>query len=244
METAENSEHNESPNYRLSVLSCIRFLIVVEICFKIIKIIVTSIILYITRNEKCKVPLKLFNFVYLLITLTTTLTYLSKNRNFFRILRINEFRENPDLMVFNNFIEAFLLFWYLLGFHWLQICPECKNLNPLLYWTTVLWVSIGVSMFIAPLLAIFLLLVFVTLLRPNLKVINYKGPADIPNDTYHCTICFEPYAYESVIKFLPCDHHFHSECVDEWLALRESCPLCKKNINILYELVDTPVVDL
>jgi hypothetical protein len=225
---------------RISALSCIKILIILDLLIRSIKISSISVVLYIKRNEEVKVPLKLFLAVYLVITIARTITFISKNRTFFNIQRIPEFRDNPDLALFSNFVEALLLFWYLIGFHWLQDCTNCQVTNPLLYYMSATWVALGFFMFIAPLLAIMILLVLVAFIRPKLKVITYKGPEDLPDETMNCTICFEQYEIGNSIKFLPCDHHFHCDCVDEWLNLKDTCPLCKKNINMLYDLVDPP----
>ncbi|KAK6090768.1 hypothetical protein P3W45_000013 [Vairimorpha bombi] len=195
---------------RISALSCIKILIILDLLIRSIKISSISVVLYIKRNEEVKVPLKLFLAVYLVITIARTITFISKNRTFFNIQRIPEFRDNPDLALFSNFVEALLLFWYLIGFHWLQDCTNCQVTNPLLYYMSATW------------------------------VITYKGPEDLPDETMNCTICFEQYEIGNSIKFLPCDHHFHCDCVDEWLNLKDTCPLCKKNINMLYDLVDPP----
>ncbi|CAG5136506.1 unnamed protein product [Candidula unifasciata] len=41
-----------------------------------------------------------------------------------------------------------------------------------------------------------------------------------------CTICMEPYITGQERKFLPCDHDFHSECIDKWLKNSSmNCPL-------------------
>ncbi|CAN0109107.1 unnamed protein product [Ascophyllum nodosum] len=42
-----------------------------------------------------------------------------------------------------------------------------------------------------------------------------------------CTICLASYEEEEVIKVLPCGHDFHAHCLDAWLELKASCPLCK-----------------
>lgn len=47
----------------------------------------------------------------------------------------------------------------------------------------------------------------------------------------HCCICMCP--FESQVKRLPCNHRFHVRCVDQWLELRNSCPLCVRKVLIL-----------
>ncbi|KAF9537894.1 hypothetical protein EC957_007536 [Mortierella hygrophila] len=46
-----------------------------------------------------------------------------------------------------------------------------------------------------------------------------------------CAICLGDYKPDEIIRFLPCQHHFHLECVDQWLATDKSCPLCKHDID-------------
>lgn len=48
---------------------------------------------------------------------------------------------------------------------------------------------------------------------------------------YHnkvCSICMDNFAQGDMIRLLPgCGHTFHSECVDEWLSLHATCPICR-----------------
>ncbi|KAG0226532.1 hypothetical protein B0O80DRAFT_435999 [Mortierella sp. GBAus27b] len=46
-----------------------------------------------------------------------------------------------------------------------------------------------------------------------------------------CAICLGEYNLNETIRFLPCQHHFHLECVDQWLLTDKSCPLCKHDID-------------
>ncbi|KAI1310267.1 hypothetical protein EDD11_003767 [Mortierella claussenii] len=46
-----------------------------------------------------------------------------------------------------------------------------------------------------------------------------------------CAICLGDYAPDETIRILPCQHHFHLECVDQWLITDKSCPLCKHDID-------------
>ncbi|KAF9406853.1 hypothetical protein BGZ94_002927 [Podila epigama] len=46
-----------------------------------------------------------------------------------------------------------------------------------------------------------------------------------------CAICLGDYRPEEEIRFLPCQHHFHLDCIDQWLKTDKSCPLCKHDID-------------
>jgi hypothetical protein len=43
-----------------------------------------------------------------------------------------------------------------------------------------------------------------------------------------CPVCLEAYADADVVRALPdCAHLFHRDCVDPWLRLRPTCPVCR-----------------
>ncbi|KAA8522361.1 hypothetical protein F0562_013278 [Nyssa sinensis] len=45
-----------------------------------------------------------------------------------------------------------------------------------------------------------------------------------------CCICLCAYDDGAELRELPCGHHFHCTCVDKWLYINATCPLCKYNI--------------
>ncbi|XP_077457250.1 LOW QUALITY PROTEIN: RING finger protein 215 [Stigmatopora argus] len=46
----------------------------------------------------------------------------------------------------------------------------------------------------------------------------------------NCAVCLEAYRPNQRLRVLPCRHEYHQECVDPWLLLRHTCPLCKRSI--------------
>ena len=45
-----------------------------------------------------------------------------------------------------------------------------------------------------------------------------------------CSICLDPWTVEeegSLAVRLPCSHLFHSDCIKQWLSVRNSCPMCR-----------------
>ncbi|XP_008799545.2 E3 ubiquitin-protein ligase At1g12760-like isoform X3 [Phoenix dactylifera] len=45
-----------------------------------------------------------------------------------------------------------------------------------------------------------------------------------------CCICLSAYDDGVELRQLPCGHHFHCACIDKWLFINATCPLCKFNI--------------
>ncbi|KAJ2451953.1 hypothetical protein EV183_003258 [Coemansia sp. RSA 2336] len=45
-----------------------------------------------------------------------------------------------------------------------------------------------------------------------------------------CAICLCDYEEGDVLRLLACQHHMHQACVDEWLHINQTCPLCKRSI--------------
>ena len=49
-----------------------------------------------------------------------------------------------------------------------------------------------------------------------------------------CSVCIEQFEDGDVIKTMPtCQHVFHKECIDEWLAQHSTCPNCRASLLTL-----------
>ncbi len=46
-----------------------------------------------------------------------------------------------------------------------------------------------------------------------------------------CAICMEVFTLNDSAKKLPCNHLYHLPCIDQWLKLHATCPICRKNIS-------------
>ncbi|KAL1552459.1 E3 ubiquitin-protein ligase [Salvia divinorum] len=46
-----------------------------------------------------------------------------------------------------------------------------------------------------------------------------------------CCICLAKYVNNDELKELPCSHFFHKDCVDKWLKINATCPLCKAEVG-------------
>ncbi|KAF3795664.1 E3 ubiquitin-protein ligase [Nymphaea thermarum] len=52
----------------------------------------------------------------------------------------------------------------------------------------------------------------------------------LPAEDAECCICLSSYEDGVELRELPCGHHFHCACIDKWLYINATCPLCKYNI--------------
>ncbi|XP_047152639.1 probable E3 ubiquitin-protein ligase HIP1 isoform X2 [Vigna umbellata] len=46
-------------------------------------------------------------------------------------------------------------------------------------------------------------------------------------DDIKCCICQEEYVIGDEVGDLPCKHRFHVDCIQEWMGLKNWCPICK-----------------
>ncbi|KAH7841752.1 hypothetical protein Vadar_033932 [Vaccinium darrowii] len=70
------------------------------------------------------------------------------------------------------------------------------------------------------------LLNFPQLLYSHAKLHQHRGS----NAASGCSICLAEYKDADVLRLLPeCGHLFHLKCVDPWLRLNPTCPICRNS---------------
>ncbi|KAI4297191.1 hypothetical protein L6164_037090 [Bauhinia variegata] len=61
---------------------------------------------------------------------------------------------------------------------------------------------------------------------PKIEV-SESGALPDPNDNV-CSICLCEYQPKETLRSIPyCNHYFHLNCLDEWLKMNATCPLCR-----------------
>eukprot|EP00871_Galdieria_phlegrea_P005662 jgi/Galph1/6097/GphlegSOOS_G4733.1 len=151
-------------------------------------------------------------------------------------------------------LNAFYLVWFIVGSIWLSECETCNKTAPHLYRLVLALVIIYYALLGLPLACFCLIMcclpLFIRLLLPyaentqrrrgraatseqinNLPCSSYVHGSFEREEDNSCVICLSDYIEGDMIRHLPCKHHFHKKCIDEWLALDKSCPLCKKDID-------------
>lgn len=46
-----------------------------------------------------------------------------------------------------------------------------------------------------------------------------------------CVICMMDFVYGEPIRFLPCMHTYHLDCIDDWLMRSFTCPSCMEPVD-------------
>ncbi|KAH3830318.1 E3 ubiquitin-protein ligase RNF115-like [Dreissena polymorpha] len=66
------------------------------------------------------------------------------------------------------------------------------------------------------------------------------------DDILQCSVCMDDFHLNDEVKKLPCDHHYHNDCIVTWLKMHGTCPVCRKDLNgedtSLKDTI-TPIVD-
>lgn len=57
----------------------------------------------------------------------------------------------------------------------------------------------------------------------SLKVVEIKSV----EESYVCAICKDGVKVGEFVKEMPCGHGYHVDCIEPWLAGRNSCPVCR-----------------
>jgi hypothetical protein len=65
----------------------------------------------------------------------------------------------------------------------------------------------------------------------QIQEFEYIGNSEAHQDE-NCVICYENFNVGEKFKLLQCGHKFHSECIDDWLSTKNSCPLCNLKVDI------------
>uniref|UniRef100_A0A6M2DSL5 RING-type E3 ubiquitin transferase n=1 Tax=Xenopsylla cheopis TaxID=163159 RepID=A0A6M2DSL5_XENCH len=46
-----------------------------------------------------------------------------------------------------------------------------------------------------------------------------------------CSVCWEDFKEDEMVRQLPCSHVYHDQCIFPWLQLHATCPICRKSLS-------------
>jgi len=255
--SASHSRRRNSARLRNNVRGNVRrmsrgskIILFLALAFYLIQIVTIVVVLSISAGEDCDTPLRMFLVMYgIRVLLTIPLT------------TYNRLHYNPDANQMNrprgevaaervqNFLDFFGTVWFVIGNWWLFTSTTCSGTSSLVYYTSFTFVLLGYFIISIPLLmclAMICCLPCVLYVLRNIKDEANNGASEqvikaLPLEKYKedsmdkedavCVICLNEYQHDENIKRLPCNHHFHPACIDEWLHINKHCPLCMGNID-------------
>jgi len=155
-------------------------------------------------------------------------------------------------------LNLFWVIWSFVGIFWTFSSYECWDMIPRIY-TICLALSIFSCILIGlPLLLCLLSIPIVVsmyylcprnlgvekirkatpkMLKKFTKLAIYSSESQISEENAICAICLSEYVDGEEIRHLNCQHHFHSQCITDWLLKNVTCPYCKCDIDKLPEEV-------
>lgn len=64
----------------------------------------------------------------------------------------------------------------------------------------------------------------------HLPTTVYEGQ-ELPSSQTSCAVCMADFEAAEELRSLHCTHHFHKECIDRWLGVAPTCPVCKGEVQ-------------
>lgn len=62
---------------------------------------------------------------------------------------------------------------------------------------------------------------------PASKTVVENLPNVAIQEETKCPVCLKKHELDEIVKKMPCNHTFHSDCILPWLAKTNSCPVCR-----------------
>ncbi|KDP41209.1 hypothetical protein JCGZ_15616 [Jatropha curcas] len=62
---------------------------------------------------------------------------------------------------------------------------------------------------------------------PSVEIKETGGDKDS-----ECVICLEEWEIGGLAKEMPCKHRFHRNCIEKWLGIHGSCPVCRYKMPV------------
>jgi len=182
-------------------------------------------------NQPCDVPLRVFLALFmarLVVAMPVMVVRrLTQQRSYIRV--------TADRL--QSVIDFLGVVWFVFGNWWLFSSTQCKDTSPILYYGSWTFIIIGYFFISLPLLlclAMMCCLPCVICLARYIKEDEKRGTPEaiikaLPLETFKdgsmdkedavCVICLSEYTDGEEFKRLPCKHHFHPKCIDEWLHI-------------------------
>ncbi|XP_017122805.1 E3 ubiquitin-protein ligase Iruka [Drosophila elegans] len=62
------------------------------------------------------------------------------------------------------------------------------------------------------------------------EIPNVQISAEEVDRKIQCSICWDDFKIDEMVRKLPCSHLYHENCIVPWLNLHSTCPICRKSL--------------
>jgi len=208
----------------------------------------------------CDAPLHVWCLVYainLVFTLIyASMMHIETRRRRNLVREHRQYRElaiTSGMRQLREILNMFGFIWLVFGNVWFFGTNNCSQEAPEVYRLTMALLIVNYVMLCFPCIIVLLLAPFICFCLPCvIRLISYwetshrgASPARLaalpstvfkagmyPPEEASCAICMSQYEDGNEIRCLPCHvkHHYHKQCVDDWLKINATCPTCRRNV--------------
>jgi len=220
-----------------------------------------TVVLIVEHNQPCDQPLYLWACIQLAILVLSLVVRIWTTTNQYKRVTLDNqnlslcWRIQARTAIFlQRIMNMFWSVWFLIGMVWTFKADTCSHTAPSLYILSLTIISINLfllGMCMLCCICAFICFGIVYVVHPEafgqqpnrgatkkviekLETKKYKEGLLEDIEDAKCAICLSFYEEGDELRFLPCQpksHHFHRDCVDEWLQLNKACPFCKRSID-------------
>jgi hypothetical protein len=199
----------------------------ISFLYNIIIIISDTTFLYLFGiYNKCNKPLHSLIIINLFIYITSL------------ILKIVEYKLNRQYIFYRFIDNLFLITWFILGFYAVLSENNCSKNDMYAYFYIFILLIFDyiklINKFCIHLLFIFFTPCLLCIYNKKHKIndISYNLKTMNQYDNF-CSICLDNFHNKILVKKLPCNHIFHSKCINKWFDINYICPNCRQVPNIV-----------
>lgn len=214
----------------------------------------------VTRSHRCKGPLPTWGWVVCCLSVFNLLS--SKRTRLGRCLMTCMccFRQDAEgsrpvplrVRIHETLTKVIMPFvCNILGLYWVSVDRNdeipCREAAPRYYSAACVYSAFSLGLTILTLVSMIgLMTVFYAMMQAGLLRTSRAAPrgtidkstavvplSEVGEDNKTCPICMEEYVEtDRIIKVSACKHCFHKQCLQRWLQVDRTCPLCRTDLAI------------
>lgn len=207
-------------------------------------------VLIVDWESKCNKPLKAWACTQVGIQLVMIIVHIVFLHRLQNPLENERPRPASPLLIINKILNLLWFTWFIVGMVWtFQALADDKCSSTAPYLFRMCFSLMIIQIIILALGVLFCCcscVVLILRVMVHQRQVAPRGATDdlirslptkrfkdglVKKDDATCAICLSDYEEDEVVRFLPCGHHYHRNCVDKWLITNKACPFCKHNVD-------------